>query len=429
MADSAPGTAQVTDHRTAPRGVLPRGAQTWLMVALALGILGIIVFTGQPTPAARPAAANAQALAPNPDRLRDYQDRLRALDERARQQALNPPRQATLGPVYDDPPPSAGPDPLETDRRRREYESLFASNVVLSRRPDAQRPTAGSDAPARGLPSTTPGGGATPAPPTLDEVAEAVMRATARYAPSSMPQIASPSPAASSSVTATAPSLPAAGGRPRPTATGPISSSDPLQRILEGTVIDTVLANRLDGSVAAPVNCLVTNPIYSHDGQHVLIPAGARVLGETKPVQSVGERRLAVAFHRLLLPDGRAYSLDQFIGLNQIGDAGLRDQVNQHYWSTFGAAAAVGVISGLGQYLGTLGLGQGTGDRTVVITGGLGNTTAQATSQVMSHFLNRLPTVTIREGHRVAIYLTSDLELPAYESRKTVTGSPLARVP
>jgi type IV secretory pathway VirB10-like protein len=28
--------------------------------------------------------------------------------------------------------------------------------------------------------------------------------------------------------------------------------------------------------------------------------------------------------------------------------------------------------------------------------------------------LNRLPTITIREGHRVKVYLTSDLELPAY---------------
>jgi hypothetical protein len=34
-----------------------------------------------------------------------------------------------------------------------------------------------------------------------------------------------------------------------------------MQRILEGTVIDTVLTNRLDGSVATPVNCLVANAI------------------------------------------------------------------------------------------------------------------------------------------------------------------------
>jgi type IV secretion system protein VirB10 len=88
--------------------------------------------------------------------------------------------------------------------------------------------------------------------------------------------------------------------------------------------------------------------------------------------------------------------------------------VNQHYLSTFGAAAAVGLISGLSQYLGGAGLGTGDGDRTVIIAGGVGDATSQATLQVMNRFLNRLPTITIREGHRVKVYLTSDVELPAY---------------
>jgi len=90
----------------------------------------------------------------------------------------------------------------------------------------------------------------------------------------------------------------------------------------------------------------------------------------TRPVQTLGETRLAVALHRLLTPDGSALRLDQFIGLNQIGDAGLRDKVNHHYWSTFGSAAAVGLISGLAQWIGTAGLSGGTGDRTVIIAGG-----------------------------------------------------------
>ena len=153
--------------------------------------------------------------------------------------------------------------------------------------------------------------------------------------------------------------------------------------------------------------------MYSHSGQHVLIPAGARVLGETRPVQALGETRLAVAFHRLLMPDGSTRRLDQFLGLNQIGDAGLRDKVNHHYWSTFGAAAAVGLISGLAQWIGTAGFSSGTGDRTVIIAGGA-DAASQASLQVMSRFLNRLPTITIREGHRVKVYLTSDLQLPAY---------------
>ena len=57
----------------------------------------------------------------------------------------------------------------------------------------------------------------------------------------------------------------------------------------------------------------------------------------------------------------------------------------------------------------------------VIIAGGATDATAQASVQVMNRFLNRLPTITIREGHRVKVYLTSDLELPAYEA-PTPTG-------
>ena len=416
MAEPTTGTTIVTDHRTPPRGVLPRGTQTWLMVALALGILAIIVLTGRPEPPARPAAGPAnQALAPSPDRLRDYQDRLRVLDERGRQQALVDPADPRAPLLYED-AGTAAVDPLADERKRREYESLFASNVVVSRRPDGERPlmptaTASTARGARGLDAQPP------APPSLDEVAEAVMRATARSA----------SPLGAQS-TATAPTSRAGGARDDaqspPAFTHPIQAAGPLHRLLEGTFIDAVLTNRLDGTSAAPVNCLVTNPIFSHSGQHILIPGGARVLGETKPVQSLGETRLAVSFHRLVFPDGRTYALDQFIGLNQVGDAGLRDRVNQHYLSTFGASAAVGLITGLSQFIGTAGLGRVDGNRSVIIAGGVGDATGQATAQVMNRFLNRLPTITIREGHRVKVYLTGDIELPAYEPGHIVPRQP-----
>src|SRR5262249_39748037 len=108
--------------------------------------------------------------------------------------------------------------------------------------------------------------------------------------------------------------------------------------------------------------------------------------------------------------------LDSFMGLNDIGDAGLHDQVDQHYRSTFGASAAVGLISGFSQFLGSAGLSRASGPSTVVIAGGAGGATAQATTQTMGRFLNRLPSVTIREGHRVKVYLTNDLDLPVYDA-------------
>jgi type IV secretory pathway VirB10-like protein len=396
----APGTAPVTDRRPVPRGVLPRGIQTWLMAALAIGMLLIIFLTGHPESptTARPPAAATQAT--DPDRVREYQERLRALDAQAAQDMRTAASsEKSLPPSFDNDAQSTRPvDALAADRRRRDYESLFASNVVLSRRP--VRPDSGTETPASAgtPPQNRP-------EPSIDDIADAVVRATSRTAGALSSTAPRTDPAVASS--GSTPSIPARN-------TGPISATGPLHRVLEGTFIEAVLTNRLDGDAAAPVNCLVTSAVYSHSGQQVLIPAGARLLGETKPVQTLGETRLAVVFHRLLMPDGSTMTLDQFKGLNQIGDAGLRDRVNQHYWSTFGAAGAVGLVSGLAQFLDTAGLGGGNGDRTVVIAGSGADATAQATMQVMNRFLNRLPTITIREGHRVRVYVTSDLELPPW---------------
>lgn len=399
----APGTAPVTDRRIPPRGVLPRNLQTWLMAGLAVGIVLVILLVGQPEPPTGTTTSSVVPQTPSADRVRDYQDRLRTLEAQALRELQAAEQAATPPPAvyYDEPTQPAPEDPIAADRRRREYESLFASNVAVSRRPANERPDAGS--------ARQPSNGAADPGASLDEVADAVMRATARAGETTR------APGAADAADAAPPVSVDPSQRRTPESTEPIRAAGPLHRLLEGTLIDTVLTNRLDGSSAAPVNLMVTNHIYSHSGHQVMIPAGARILGETHPVQSLGESRLAVALHRLIQPDGRTYRLDQFMGLNQIGDAGLRDKVNHHYWSTFGAAGAVGLISGLAQWIGTAGLSRGDSDRTVVIAGGATDATAQASMQVMNRFLNRLPTVTIREGHRVKVYLTSDLELPAYE--------------
>jgi type IV secretion system protein VirB10 len=391
------------------------------MAGLAFGILLIILITGQPEPTRSPTQSQPAAVAPNPDRLRDYQERLRAMEARQALEAAPTQPSVSQAPTVEQPAGPAPEDPIQADRKRREYESLFASNVVLSRRPEADRPDAGRS------------GGLSQdevrrdnLTPSLDEVAEAVVRATGG-ASGALGRTVTPTADVAPEQRRSEPRTVAESDR-TPERTDPISAAGPLHLLLEGTFIDTVLTNRLDGSGISPVNCLVTNPVYSHSGQHVLIPSGARVLGETRPVQALGETRLAVAFHRLLMPDGSTRRLDQFIGLNQIGDAGLKDKVNHHYWSTFGAAAAVGLISGLAQWIGSAGYSSGSGDRTVIIAGGA-DAASQASLQVMSRFLNRLPTVTIREGHRVKVYITSDLELPAYQARESGSTSSRSRRP
>lgn len=399
MSDPIPGTTPVTDQRPRPRGVLPRHAQAWLMAGLAVGILGIILFTSHPAPSRRsPSATTAGTSSPDADRLRQFQERLRLADaEASRRDAESTGRSTTVSTSKGSPPP---PDALAARKKQLDYESLFAGVVVSARADDSRL---GGRSP---LNATTASASAMP---TVDEIVEAVLRASPQQRPMMTTAAASASFQSTGAPNIETSARTGNNDRPAPPSIG-------QYRLIEGTLIPTVLTNRLDGTSEAPVNCLVTAPVFTGDNEHLVIPAGARVLGSTKPVQTFGASRLAVSFHRLVMPDGVTYSLDRFVGLNAVGDAGLRDRVNQHYLSTFGAAGAVGLLTGLSQALGTTGLAAGAGDRTIVLAGAT-NEATEATARILDRFLNRAPTITIREGHRVHIYLTSDLDLPPYPSR------------
>jgi type IV secretion system protein TrbI len=197
----------------------------------------------------------------------------------------------------------------------------------------------------------------------------------------------------------------------------PTATNEPRYTLYEGTIIETVLTNRLDGTFSGPVNCLVSVPVYAAD--HLVIPAGARVLGEARAVNTFGQSRLAVTFHRVILPNGVHVSLDTFDGLNQVGDLGLRDQVNRHYAQIFGVSLALGAIAGFAQGQSSVGL-----DATAVDTyrRGTAASVSESSARVLDRFLNLLPTVTIREGHRIKVYLSNDLDLPAYRPAFPMPG-------
>jgi type IV secretion system protein VirB10 len=187
--------------------------------------------------------------------------------------------------------------------------------------------------------------------------------------------------------------------------------------VYEGLTMDTILMNRLDGDAPGPVKVLVSSPVYSHDRQHVLIPDGTIVLGEARKIGAGGfgqQRRMAVVFHRMIMPDGYSVDLDQFHGLDQIGEEGLKDKVNNHYLEIFGTSVALGVISGAGQI--ESGGGTITTSGSQAFTTGAASSVSQSATTVIDRFIQIPPTITIREGHRVKVYFTQDMLLPAYDN-------------
>jgi type IV secretion system protein VirB10 len=182
-------------------------------------------------------------------------------------------------------------------------------------------------------------------------------------------------------------------------------------RLDEGTLIETVLLNRLDGEFSGPVITQVASDVYSRAGLELLIPRGSRLLGEARQVNGFDQRRLAILFHRLILPNGKAISLDKFRGLDQAGETGVVSKIDHHYLEIFGTSLALGAIGGLAQIgaSGGYGYDPATGFR-VGVTERMGS----SAEQVLAKFLSKYPTIKVLEGTRIKVILTNDLPLEAY---------------
>ena len=184
-----------------------------------------------------------------------------------------------------------------------------------------------------------------------------------------------------------------------------------LYHLFAGIPIGTILTNRLSGEFTGPVNLMVTTDVYSLDRQHVLIPQGTRVLGEARKVEVAGQRRLVVLLHRLIMDDGYSVDLDDALGLDGQGAAGLSGKVNSHWAKVILTAGAVGAIGGLSQ-IGNTSTLTGLGAMRLGVT----QQSGQSVTQILDRALNILPSVTVFEGSPVVLYISGDLDLPAREN-------------
>ena len=386
------------DKRVRPEGVVPKQAQGYVVAGLAVLILLAVMFSNNHAkPAAKPSAAGPLAVSTdmNQRKIQELEQDLSADQRQGQQQAqvqkagmplspaatattTNPAQPGVVAPAAQLPTPTTTEpprDPIADAEKAMAFKARFASNLVSSEdgasRPSGEPSEHGENTPVRSssLPSTPPTQAITT--PTTAEKKRA-------------PEV----------------NVNSAHGQP--------------YVVFEGTTIDTVLVNRLDGEFAGPLKVMVTNPIYSQDRQHLLIPEGTFILGEVQKVAGLGQKRLAVTFHRVLMPDGYSVDLDQFHGLEQAGATGLKDQVNNHYVEIFGASIALGIISGAAE---ASNLNQGYNQSgTEAYKSGIASSLSQSSANVLDRFINIPPTITIREGHRIKVYITQDMLVPAYEA-------------
>jgi type IV secretion system protein VirB10 len=173
-----------------------------------------------------------------------------------------------------------------------------------------------------------------------------------------------------------------------------------------GSVIPAALITGLRSDLPGQITAQVTENVYdSPTGRTLLIPQGARLIGEYDSQVSFGQERVLLAWTRLILPSGHSITLERQPGADAAGYAGLEDGVDNH-WGKLFRAAMLSTLLSVGAEAGT---GQNENNLAQAIRAGAANSFGQTGQQIVEHELNIQPTLMVRPGFPVRVMVTHDL--------------------
>ena len=186
-------------------------------------------------------------------------------------------------------------------------------------------------------------------------------------------------------------------------------------QVMAGTVIAGALVTGIKSDLPGDVIATVTEPVYdTATGKFLLIPQGSRILGKYNSQVSYGQSRVQVVWNRIILPDTSSLKLDNLVGTDPAGYAGLEDGVDWH-WNRVFAGAALTTLLGVGAELAAPENRQ-NGNRIVIAGRDSAQDSINQVGQEMTRRnMNIQPTLTERPGLPVRIIANRDLVLRPYQ--------------
>ena len=116
------------------------------------------------------------------------------------------------------------------------------------------------------------------------------------------------------------------------------------ETVPQGYVIPAVLETALDSDLPGSVRGVVSRDVRSFDGSQVLIPRGSKLIGQYKSAVAIGQTRAFVVWTRLITPAGISIDIGS-PAADRLGRGGLEGKVDDHFFSRFGAAILLSVIT------------------------------------------------------------------------------------
>lgn len=193
--------------------------------------------------------------------------------------------------------------------------------------------------------------------------------------------------------------------------------ANPANTVLQGSVIQASLETAINTDLPGAIRAVVSEDVHSLDGSRILIPRGSKVIGKYSDQISLGQKRVMVVWNRLLLPDNQTVEMNAF-GADAIGQAGAKGKVDTHFFQRFGSATLISII-GIAPAVATASLTSNNDNSNNSNGYNSATNLASAISQnmqgslsgVAGQYLNRAPTIGVKQGSSITIFVDRDLEI------------------
>jgi len=179
---------------------------------------------------------------------------------------------------------------------------------------------------------------------------------------------------------------------------------DPDRTLAQGSVVQAALQVAINSDLPGNVVAVVSEPVPSFAGDTILIPRGSRLFGAYSAGIDSGQKRILIAWSRILTPDGISMQISA-VGGDRLGRSGVTGFVDTKFAERFGGAALISLI-GAGP---SIAAAQANDDITSDTLESVGEDLEAATGTVIAEQLSHKPTIYIDQGASVTVLVDRDV--------------------
>ena len=182
--------------------------------------------------------------------------------------------------------------------------------------------------------------------------------------------------------------------------------ANPSNTVVQGTVIQAARETAILSELAGQVRAITSENVYSYDGTRLLIPAGSRLIGRYRSGADIAQRRLTIAWDRIIMPNDQTIQISAF-GADELGRSGTTGFVDTRFAERFGSAALISLISAAP----TVAANETEDELAEDVLEDIGDDLADATDSVIGEYLAIGPVIYVDQGARITVMVDRDLEI------------------